>query len=197
MTKEIFLQELTCRLQQFPTEEVDRQRLYYEELLEDMIEDGLSEEAAVEKLGAPDTIASEILQDIPLQSLVKHRLRPKNGWTGAAIALTALGAPLWLPLLLALLLTSGAMFLAFCSMIAALFISVLALVCAGLLTLLRGFGLFTLGGGYAVFTIGAGFILLGLTCLTFLVAKYASIGLYRSGRWLLNMGKGLLVKKGV
>ena len=41
MTKERFLQELTRRLRQLPPDEVERQRAYYEELLADMMEDGM------------------------------------------------------------------------------------------------------------------------------------------------------------
>lgn len=195
MTKEVFLWELAHRLRQLPADEVRRQQAYYEELLDDMIEDGISEESAVAKLGDLSEITDEILRDFSLPTLVKSRLRPKNGWTIAAITVAVLGSPLWIPLLFALLLTVGALVLAFLSVIAALFLCVLTLACAGVLMLFRGFELFTLSGGYAVFAIGIGLVTLGLVCLAFLAAKYASIGLWHGGRWLFRAVKGLLIVK--
>lgn len=195
MTKTVFLQELAHRLRQLPTEEVQQHLAYYTELIDDMIEDGFHEEAAVAKLGDVSAIAAEIMRDMPLPALVKNRLRPKNGWTVAAIAVAVLGSPLWIPLLLALLLTAGAVFIAIWAVIISLFICVLALACAGVLLMVRSVGLISMGGGYAVFAVGVGLLLLGLVCLAFLAAEYASIGLYRGGRWLFRSVKGLLIVK--
>lgn len=195
MTKEVFLRELESRLHQLPADEINRQKAYYEELLADMMEDGISEEDAVAKLGDLSEIVNEILRDTPLPTLVKTRLRPKHGWTVAAITVAILGSPIWVSLLFALVCTIGAMILAFFSIILALFLSVIALALAGVMVIIHGFGLFAANAGLAVFSIGAGFIMLGLVCLSFLAAKYASIGLYRGGRWLVRAAKGLLIKK--
>lgn len=195
MTKEVFLQELERRLHQLPPDEVNRQKAYYEELLSDMMEDGISEDDAVAKLGDLSEIVNEILQSTPLPTLVKNRLRPKHGWTAAAIIVAVLGSPLWVSLLFALVVTIGAMILAFFSVILALFLSVVALALTGVLVMIHGFGLFAANAGLAVFSIGTGLIMLGLVCLSFLAAKYASIGLYRGGRWLVRAVKGLLIQK--
>lgn len=195
MTKDVFLRELTKRLRQLPADEVERQRAYYDELLADMMEDGLSEEDAVDKLGDLSEIADEILKDTPLPALVKNRIRPKNGWTTTAVVLTVLGAPLWIPLLLALIMTAAALFLAFWAVIAALFITVIAFVLAGVLVIGRGFALFPYGMQYVSFAVGSGLLVLGLSCLAFLAAEYASVGLFRGGRWLFRAAKGLLILK--
>lgn len=195
MTKEVFLSELERGLHQLPADEINRRKAYYEELIADMMEDGISEEDAVAKLGDLSEIVNEILRDTPLPTLVKNRLRPKHGWTAAAITVAVLGAPIWASLLLALVVTVGAMVLAFCSIILALFLSVIALGFSGVMTVIHGFGLFAVNAGYAVLSIGGGLIMLGLVCLAFLAAKYASTGLYRGGRWLVRAVKGLLIKK--
>lgn len=195
MTKEVFLRELARGLHQLPPDEVKRQQAYYEELLADMMEDGIDEEAAVEKLGDVSAIVEEILQDTPLPTLVKTRLKPKKGWTAAAIVAVVLGAPLWIPLLLALILMAFAVCLSIGAVIVAAFCMVLALALAGVVIIFRGVSLFALGGSYAVFSIGCGLLLLGFFCLSFLAAKYAAIGLFRGGRWLFRAVKGLFIAK--
>lgn len=195
MTKEVFLRELERGLHQLPPDEINRRKAYYEELLADMMEDGISEEDAVAKLGNLPEIIDEILRDTPLPTLVKNRLRPKHGWTVAAITVAVLGSPIWVSLLFALVVTVGAMILAFFSVILALFLTVIALALAGVLVMIHGFGLFAVNAGLAIFSIGTSLIMLGLVCLSFLAAKYASIGLYRGGRWLVRAVKGLLIQK--
>ncbi len=193
MTKEVFLRELTRGLQQLPPEEVKRQRAYYEELLADMMEDGIDEEAAVAKLGDVSEIVEEILRNTPLPTLVKTRLKPRNGWTTAAVVGAILGAPIWLSLLLALVMTVFAVCVSFGAVIVAAFAVVFALAIAGVGIIIRGVTLFSLGGGYVIFSIGSGLLLLGLFCLSFLAAKYAAMGLFRGGRWLFRTVKGLFI----
>ncbi len=195
MTKEIFLHELSLKLYQLPEREVKQRLSYYEEMLDDMIEDGIVEEDAVAKLGNITEIAEDILCEQPLPTLVKNRVRPKNGWTVAAVTVAVLGAPLWIPLLFALVLTAGAVALSIGAVILSLFAVVAAFACAGGLIVIRAFYLFTVSGNYAFFCLGVGLFVLGLTCLAALAAKYSAVGLYRGGRWLYRAAKGLLVVK--
>ncbi len=195
MTKEVFLRELSRKLHPLSDIEAKQRLSYYEELLDDMMEDGIQEEAAVAKLGDVNEVAEEILREQPLPTLVKNRVRPKNGWTAAAITVAILGAPLWIPLLFALVLTAGAVALSIAAVILSLVLCVAAFVCAGVLAVIRGFGLFPVSGSYAVFVIGVGIVMLGITCLASLAVKYAAVGLYRGGRWLFCTAKGLLVVK--
>ncbi len=195
MSKEQFLQTLTSGLRQLPPDEVMRQRDYYEELLADMMEDGMSEEEAVAKLGDVQEIIQNILRDTPLPTLVRTKLRPKNGWTAAAVIVTILGAPLWVPLLLALVLAGGGVALAIWTVIAALFIVVFALGLAGLIIFIKGFTLFPLGAAYVPFSLGSGLLILGLAILVFLAAEQSSVFLFRGGRWIYRSIKGLFIKK--
>ena len=195
MNKEQFLQELTRKLHQLPPEEVERQRAYYEELLADMIEDGMCEEDAVAKLGDILEIVQTILQDTPLPTLVKTRLRPKNGWTAAAVILVILGAPLWIPLLLALLLSIFGITIAIGAVIIAFLAVVLSFGIAGIAILWKSLFLFSLGTNYAMFSIGAGLLLLGMGCLVFLAAKSVSIALFRGGKWIYRTLKRLFIAK--
>lgn len=195
MTKESFLTQLEKKLYQLPEEEIRQHLAYYEELLNDMIEDGMSEEAAVAKLGDINLIAEEILCSQPLPALVKKRLRPRNGWTAAAVILVVLGSPLWLSLLFALIATVAAFVISIAAVILSLFAVAASLAIGGVFSVFRGFTLFAVSGSYAVFCVGVGLLLLGLTCLSILAAKYSAIGLYRGLRWLYRKAKSLLIVK--
>lgn len=62
MTKIEFLAQLEKRLAQLPENERKSRLDYYSELIDDMIEDGLSEEEAVERLGSSEEIASRAMR---------------------------------------------------------------------------------------------------------------------------------------
>ena len=61
MNKRLFLSELGARLEDIPYREAIRVLNYYEEAIDDRIEDGMSEEDAVRAMGSVDDIARDIL----------------------------------------------------------------------------------------------------------------------------------------
>ena len=134
MTKADFLQLLERALAQLPEEERRANLEYYSELLDDMLEEGMTEAEATAKLGSPSQIAQSILQEVPLGKLVSTRMKPKSGWTPLAIVLAVVGSPVWVPLLLLA-----------AALVLSLFVSIWAL--GGGLVLL---GLCVLGGLMAV-----------------------------------------------
>ena len=94
MTKADFLQLLERALAQLPEEERRANLEYYSELLDDMLEEGMTEAEATAKLGSPSQIAQSILQEVPLGKLVSTRMKPKSGWTPLAIVLAVVAAPI-------------------------------------------------------------------------------------------------------
>ena len=101
MSKADFLRLLERALMQLSEEERQKNLEYYSELLDDMMEEGMTEAEATAKLGSPNQIAQSILQEMPLGKLVSTRMKPKSGWTPLAIVLAVVGSPVWVPLLLA------------------------------------------------------------------------------------------------
>ena len=69
MTKSEFLAELKERLTGVSEADLNRSLDYYTEMIEDRMEDGLSEEEAVKDVGTPAAIAEEILKEMPLDTL--------------------------------------------------------------------------------------------------------------------------------
>ena len=76
MTKQEFIFELYTKLKNFPKKEVDESIAFYSEIIEDNIEDGLTEEQAVSKLGSIDEIVNQIASQIPLTKIVKQNAKP-------------------------------------------------------------------------------------------------------------------------
>ena len=89
MDKNSFLSQLQKRLKGLPEEDLQRTLDYYREMIEDRMEEGLSEEDAVAELGPVEEIAAPLLP---------KPFRRMKAWE---IALLILGFPVWFPLLVA------------------------------------------------------------------------------------------------
>ncbi|MBP3672344.1 MAG: DUF1700 domain-containing protein [Oscillospiraceae bacterium] len=96
MNKTAFLDELRAQLKQLPKKERQQYIDYYAEMIDDRMEDGISEEEAVAALGSPEEIAAQILADAPQKQAHKFRV-----WE---IVLIVLGSPIWLTLGLAVVM---------------------------------------------------------------------------------------------
>ena len=137
MNRQDYLGALQRALEQMPPEEREKQLAYYDELIQDMCEDGMSEEEAAARLGEPNTVAQELLAELPLSTLVKTRIRSGGSLSPLVIALLILGFPLWFPLLvscgavvLSLIITLWALFVSYAVVAVALLIAAIALVFA-------------------------------------------------------------------
>lgn len=71
MSKKIFLKTLKRELRALNSSELQKNISYYDEIIADMMESGLSEEAAIEKIGAPQKIAREILENTSPENMRK------------------------------------------------------------------------------------------------------------------------------
>ena len=121
MNKNEFLTALRGRLNGLPEEDIIKSMDYYGEMLDDRIEDGMSEEEAVEALGSIEDIMSEILSAVSLPKLVKEKVKPKRALKAWEIVLLILGAPLWIPLVAAVLITVLSIYLSIWSIIISLY----------------------------------------------------------------------------
>ena len=96
MTKQEFLNQLDRGLKGLPKEEIEQRIAFYEEIINDKIEEGLSEEGAVDSLGGVDRVIDAILAEIPLSVIVKRKIKPKKSLAAWEIILLAVGSPVWL-----------------------------------------------------------------------------------------------------
>ena len=100
MTREIFFNELRGKLKGLPKDDIETRIAFYDEMINDLMDEGLSENDAINKIGPVDKIVDEIASDTSLTKLVKERIRPKRKMSAMEIVLLIVGFPLWFPLLL-------------------------------------------------------------------------------------------------
>lgn len=101
MNKQEFIANLRESLRGLPRQDVEEHLSFYSEMIDDRIEEGLSEEDAVTQIGSVDAIAQEILAEIPLSRIAKERIKPKKQLRVWEIVLLVLGSPIWLSLAIA------------------------------------------------------------------------------------------------
>ena len=101
MNREEFLTGLREGLAGLPREDVEERLAFYEEMIDDRMEEGLPEEDAVAEIGPVDDVVRQIVADTPLPKIVQERIRPKRRLRAWEILLLVLGSPLWLALLIA------------------------------------------------------------------------------------------------
>ena len=78
MSKEEFLTELSKKLSGLPESDIRERVDFYREMIEDHVEDGISEDEAVAEIGNVDEIVAQIMSEVSLTRLVKERVRPKR-----------------------------------------------------------------------------------------------------------------------
>ena len=196
MNKIEFLTVLRERLQGLPEEDINKSIDFYCEMIDDRVEDGMSEEEAVEALGNIEEIISQILSEVSLPKLVKEKVKPKRALKAWEIVLLVLGAPLWIPLLAAVILTVLAIYLSVWSVIISLYavdlaVAICGLAFVGVAVALLFSGQFIPGG--VVF--GAGFVCMGLSILLFFAFNLVTKGILWVSKKVLLGIKGLFIGK--
>ena len=97
MNRQDFLESLNRLLKSLPKQECAKTLEFYAEMIDDRIEEGMTEEEAVLDLGDVGVIAHQILDQQPHKE--KRLSMPVKG---LIVVLLVLGSPLWACLLLAL-----------------------------------------------------------------------------------------------
>ena len=196
MNKQAFLDALYHHLKALPKAERQQHIDYYAEMIDDRMEEGFDEEAAVGALGNTADIAAQIIGEAPLKTSKKYSV-----WV---ILLVVLGSPLWISLLLA----AASVVLAIMISIAALYIALwcipISLYATDLSLLLAFFAGIAGGVFYLVQSIpmpgiallGAGLVCAGFSVLLFFFCNLLSRLLLKLGKWLLKTAVRLIRRKG-
>ena len=135
------------------------------------------------------------MQEMPLPTLMKTKMKPKKGWTTAAIVLAVVGSPIWLSLLIAFIAVIASVYICIWAAILCLYAGVLSLCIAGLYLTLKAFFLFDFGFSYFSLTFGAGLALLGLGILAFLGSRIVTVKLLKGTGWFAAQVKNLFIRK--
>jgi len=191
MRKQEFLAQLRKGLSGLPQDDIEERLTFYSEMIDDRMEEGLSEEEAVSKVGCVDEIVTQVVADIPLAKIAKERIKTRRRLGAGEIVLLTLGSPIWLSLGIA----------AF-AVILSLYISLWAVIIS-LWSVFVSFGVCSFGSVLAcvVFAAGgngapglamlaAGIMSAGLSIFTFYGCKAATKGTLiltkKSAIWIKN-----------
>ena len=195
MDKYDFLLALEARLAGLP--EADRQASldFYSEMLDDLVEGGMTEAEAVASLGSPDAIAEEILLEMPLPKLVKAKMK-KRRLSGLEITLLAVGFPIWLPISIALLAVVFAIYISLWAVVVSLYAANVAMAACAPTGIAAAVVLFASGKPTAALLfLGAGLVLAGLTVLWLLLCNLTAKGVWKLGRLTLRGIKACFIRK--
>lgn len=177
MNKQEFLRDLKAKLSGLPEGEVEERLVFYSEMIDDRIEEGQTEEAAVLGVGSVDEIAAQIISDIPLAKIAKERIKPKRRLTALEISLLVLGFPIWFSLAVGAFVVIISLFVVLWSLIVSIW-AVFAALAACAVYVISGI-IFAVRGNIpsGAFLIGAGFITTGLSIFLFFGCVAATKGM--------------------
>ena len=181
MSKEEFITALRRKLVGLPKKEVEDRLSFYSEMIDDRMEEGLTEEEAVADIGTVEEVSEEIIKDIPLLKIAKERIKPNRKLKAWEIVLLALGSPIWLSLIIVAFSVVISLFAVVWSLVIsvwAIFISLAACAVGGVLA---GMIIACTGQGFTgVVLVSAGIVCAGLAVFFFFVCKAMGKG----GWWL-------------
>ena len=160
-------------------------------MIDDRMEEGMSEEEAVSDVGEVQDIADRILGEIPLSKLVRSKVKPKRALRVWEIILLALGSPIWLSVAVALVAVVLSVYIVLWSVALSVYAATLSVGLSGV-ALTLGCALFFVRDGAA-----AGLVALGCGLLLAGIAIFLLFGCHWGTKGLVWLSKKiwLLIKK--
>lgn len=197
MNKQEFLARLQEGISGLPQEDIAERVAFYREMIDDRVEEGLSEEEAISEIGSVEDLISQIIADTPLTKLVKEKIKEKRTLQVWEIVLLILGAPIWLSILVAVIAIILSIYISIWAIIISLWAVWGTLIVCAVGVLLASVVFFVQGyGASGVAMIGAGIVCAGLSIFMFYGCKYATKGLVVLTKKVALGIKNCFVKKG-
>ncbi len=196
MNKQEFLAELRKGLSGLPQEDIEERLPFYSEMIDDRMEEGLTEAEAVDAIGPVHAVVAQILEDTPFKTLVKEKVRSNRVWKAWEIVLLVLGSPIWVSLLIAALAVVFSAYVVLWSLVVALWSVGAALAACSVGGIVAAVALAIHGNLFMELAmLGAGICCAGLSILLFLCCKAATKGTLWLTKELALAIKGLFVGK--
>ncbi len=177
MSKQEFLSRLREGLKGVPQTDLDERLTFYSEMIDDRMEEGMSEEEAVSAIGPVEDVISQIISEIPLPRIVAERVKPKRQIRIWEVILLVLGSPIWLSLLLTFIVVLFSLYIAIWAVILSLWVVEASFaVCA--LAFVAGMFLFLFRGDFfsALAIFSGALVLAGLGIFLFFGCKACTRG---------------------
>lgn len=183
MTKTIFMRTLSERLVSVTPERISptdamRSLDYYEEMIDDRMEDGMTEEEAVAAVGTPDDVFRAVLAALPASPQARTEPAPsseapalvKKKTSPWLVVLLVVTAPVWISLLVAAAAVLFSLYVALYSIVVSLWGIFVSLAAGGAVLIASSVPLFIREGMPAgMASLGLGLASAGLAILLFFV----------------------------
>lgn len=198
MNKLEFINALRQKLSGLPQREVEERLGFYAEMIDDRMEEGLPEEDAVSEIGSVDSVAEQILSEIPLSKIAKESIKPQRKLAAWEIVLICVSLPVWLPLLCAAFAVIVSIYAVIWSLIVALWAIFVSLAACAVGVLAAAVVLSIFSNPIAgVWLIGASLLLAGLSIFLFFACREATRGTALLTKAIALGIKKLFIKKEV
>lgn len=197
MNKEQFISSIRDSIADLPQNDINKSLDYYGEMIDDYIDDGLTEEQAVEAMGTVEEIVSQILMDTPLQKLVKAKVSPARSLKIWEIILLIVGSPIWISLLLAVFAVCLSLYIVIWSVVIVLYAINFSFAASGLACIV-GSALLVFTGNHiqAVLFLGIGLFFIGAAILLFFTFNKVTSGVVKFSKFIVVKIKSLFIRKG-
>ena len=196
MSKQEFLIQLRKNLYGLPQNDLEERLTFYSEIIDDRIEEGLSEEEATSAVGSIDKIVTQILSDTSLAKLAKERIKPKRTLRAWEIVLLALGSPIWLSLGVAAFAVILSVYVSLWSVIISLWAVFVSFIACSLGLIATGIARSAIDNeliGRAL--IGGGVLFAGLSIFMFFGCKASTKGIVLLTKKIVLWIKKCFIKK--
>ena len=189
MKKSEFLEELRIKLSVLPENEVEKSVEFYSEMIDDRLEDGMTEDEATRELGDVGRIVNEVIYSTPLPKLIREKVRPKHKLSTLEWVLIILGSPIWLSIGIAFAACLIAVYVCMWSVAVAVWAVAAAFDAAAVACLVKIF--FAGAFSKCLFLAGAALAFAGPAILTFIASYFITKAILRLsagfGRWIKSL----------
>ena len=197
MRKQEFLDKLKASLWAMPEADKQRSLDYYTEMIDDRMEDGLSEEEAVAAVGDLDEIVRQILTESPRPPATikkEQNKQQKRGLETWMIVLLVLGSPLWIPLVASAVSVVFSIYVSLWSVVIVLYAAAVAVGTAAIGCVVGSF--FMIGRTATIVVAwGAAFLCAGLAIMLFLLGNLAAKGMIELTKLCWKGAKSIFQRK--
>ena len=197
MNKQQFLNQLQDALCGLPQDDIQKSLEFYSEMIDDRVEDGISQEQAIAQIGSVEDIANQILIDTPIKKLVKQKIKRERGLSAWEIVLLILGSPIWLSLIISAIAVVLSIYVSLWSIVVSLWACEAAFIGSAFGGFVSAAVIFTTGQNpySGVMMIAAGIFLVGFSILFFFACKWASKGMVCLSKKITLGIKSLFLRK--
>lgn len=189
MLKKQFLDELTKALEGLPEDELNDRISFYSDMIDDRIEDGMSEEDAVGDIGTVEEVKSEIMSNVSLVKIVKHKVKPKRRLKTWEIVVLCVTSPIWVGLVIAGFAVILALVVALWAIVVALCAADIGIGVGGPIVSLTSMGAQFADGNFA-----NGAAMLGVCILLVGIAFFLAIGCVALTKGVVKLIKFIVLK---